>query len=316
MEQIQRIKFLIEKKPTIVLVGEKTEILRKFIEHLIFKELGQKKDIIILEGSEEKLQDFKFYLQKTEFGVIILKDEVKNFEGLLNFLKDLPPKINLIFNFEEKKLRKLKDLINLHSLSFGTDEKADVFVSSLKFNFGMNFKISFGGATVPFWLEGVFGREYILSLLASVSFGVLYGINLVEISQYFKEFEAVPGKKRLIEGMSGSFLFDDSKSFETKEQKEALEILKEIQWAKRKICVLDGEIEEEILELVLKNCDLIFLFGKNYTLEEKEKILFFDKIEDGIEKLKETLRENDLVLILGSQKMNLDSLIDNIRKIW
>jgi UDP-N-acetylmuramyl pentapeptide synthase len=316
MEQIQRIKFLVKKNPIVVLIGKKTEILRRFIEYLILKESGQKKDIIILECPEEKLQDFKFYLQRTEFGVIILKDEVKNFDELLNFLKELPPKINLIFNFEEKKQRKLKDLVNLHSLSFGMDENADIFISSLKLNFGMNIKISFGGSIVPFWLEGVFGKEYILSLLASVAFGVLNEMNLVEISQYLKDFTGVPGKKRLIEGISGSFLLDDSKSFEETEQKEALEILKEIQWAKRKICILDGEINQEIFVLALKICDLIFLFDEKFVFEEREKLLFFDKIENGMEKLKKTLKENDLVLILGSQKINFEPLIDNIRKIW
>ncbi len=316
MEQIQRIKFLIEKNPTIVLVGKKTEILKNFIEHLILKKLGQKREIMILETSEEKIENFKFYLQKTKFGILILKEAPENFDKFLSFLKELPPKINLVFNFEEKKLRKLKDLVNLHSLSFGMEEKADVFLSSLKFNFGMNIKISFGGAIVPFWLEKIFGREYILNLLATVSCGILLGINLVEISQIFKDFEGKPGKKRLIEGISGSFILDDSKSFEIEEKREALEILKEIPWTKRKICVLDDEFSQEIFDLALKVCDLVFVFGEKDSVEMKEKILFFDKIEKGIEKLREMLKENDLILILGSQKINFEILIDEIRKIW
>jgi len=315
MEQIQKIKFLLEKKPTILLVGEKTEILRKLLDHLLLKEFGEKKDLMIIESPEEKVNDFKFYLQKTELGIVVVKDEVKKFNDFLEFLKDLPPKTNLVFNFEEKNLKRLKDLINLHMLSFGIEEKADVFVSNLKFNSGMNFKISFGGATVPFWLEGVFGKEYIFSLLGVVCCAILFGINLVEISQHFKDFEGVSGKKRLMEGISGSFLLDDSASFEFKEQKESLEILKEIHWAKRKICVLDSSFEKEIIDMATKIADLIFIFGDE-NLTEKEKILIFDKIEAGTEKLKEILRENDLVLILGSQKFNFEYLLDNLRKIW
>jgi len=318
MEQVQRIKFIIEKNPTVVLIGNETKILRKCVEHLISKELATKQNLIVLEGPEEKIQNFKFYLQKTQFGVLILKEEVKKFNEFLKFLRELPPKNNLIFNFEEKKLRKLKDLVNLHSLSFGMDEKADVFVSSLKLNLGMNLKISFGGAIVPFWLEGVFGKEYILSLLATIAFGILFGMNLVEISRNFSDFEGVPGKKRLIKGIFGSLIIDDSNSFEEKEQKEALEILKEISWAKRKICVLDVKSQEEIFELASKVADFIFVFGERDFLKKElnEKILFFDKMEEGIENMKKILRENDVVLILGSQKINFGQIIDNIRKIW
>jgi len=313
MEQIQRIKFLIEKKPTILVVGKKTQILKKFLEHLILKELESKKNAMVVECPEEKIENFKFYLQKTELGILSLND-VENFEGLLEFLKELPPKTNLIFNFEEKKLRKLKDFVNLHSLSFGMDEKADVFISNLKFNFGMNLKISFAGATVPFWLEGVFGKEYIFGLLNAVCCGILFGMNLVEISQRFKDFEGLPGKKRLLEGIAGSFLIDDSGSFALEEQKEALEIFSEIHWAKRKICVLDASAEKEIFVRTSKYSDLIFAIGE--TNLNEEKILIFDKIEKGAEKLKEILKENDLVLILGSQKINFEYLLDKIRKIW
>jgi UDP-N-acetylmuramyl pentapeptide synthase len=316
MEKIQKMKFLIKKTPTIVLVGENTKILRKFIEHLISKKLLPT-DIMIFETSEEKIENVKFYLKKTDFGVIILKDEIKDFEKFLNFLRELPPKTYLVFNFEEKRLRKLKDLVNLHSLSFGLSEEADVFLSNLKFNFGMNLKISFGGSIIPFWLEKIFGKEYILSLLATICFGILYGINLIEISKAFKDFEGVPGKKRMIEGISGSFILDDSKAFGEKEHKESLEILNEIQWAKRKICVLDDCLREKILEKALKICDLVFVFGKKESFQKMEKKLyFFESIKEGAEELKKILKENDLILVLGSEKKGLGDLVDEIRKIW
>jgi UDP-N-acetylmuramyl pentapeptide synthase len=316
MEKIQKIKFLIKRSPTIVLVGENTKILKKFIQHLIFKKLLPT-NIMIFETPEEKIEPVKFYLKKTDFGVIILKDEIKDFERLLNFLKDLPPKTYFVFNFEEKKLKKLKDSVNLHSLSFGLSKEADVFLSNLKFNSGMNLKISFGGSTIPFWLEKIFGKEYILSLLATICFGILYGINLIEISKAFRDFEGVPGKKRLIEGISGSFILDDSKSFDEKEQKESLEILNEIQWPKRKICVLDDCSREEILKKALKICDLAFVFGKKESFQTMEKKLyFFESIKKGTNELKKILKENDLVLILGSRKKEFEDLVDEIRKIW
>jgi UDP-N-acetylmuramyl pentapeptide synthase len=316
MEKIQKIKFLIKKAPTIVLVGENTEILRKFIEHLISKKLLPN-NVMIFETSEEKIETVKFYLKKTDLGVIILKDEIKDSEKFLNFLKDLPPKTYLIFNFEEKRLKKIKDSVNFHSLSFGLSKEADVFLSNLKFNFGMNLKISFGGSVIPFWLEKIFGKEYILSLLATICFGILYGINLIEISKAFKDFEGVPGKKRVIEGISGSFILDDSKTLDEKDQKESLEILNEIQWAKRKICVLDDCSREEILEKALKICDLVFVFEKKESFQKMErKVYFFESIKEGVEELKKILKENDLLLVLGSEKKELRDLVDEIRKIW
>lgn len=49
---------------------------------------------------------------------------------------------------------------------------------------------------------------------------------------------------------------------------------------------------------------------------EENKIFSFDKIEDGIEKLKKEIKEGDLILVDGSKEMEMSRIVEEIRKIW
>jgi UDP-N-acetylmuramoyl-tripeptide--D-alanyl-D-alanine ligase len=187
---------------------------------------------------------------------------------------------------------------------------------------------------VPFWLEGVFGKEQIYSALTAVAVGKILGMNLVEISQNLKDYKSLPGKMRLIEGINGSFILDDAESATVFSMSEALEILGKIPGFFRKIAVLGDvvgigkytiEAHEAIGERVAKNADVLFTFGERAKFiakgafekgMEESKIFSFERVEDGIERLKEEIRKGDLVLVDGSKEMRMSKIVDSIRKIW
>ena len=51
------------------------------------------------------------------------------------------------------------------------------------------------GNIVPIWLEYVSGKDQIYSALAAAVVGVIFDLNLVEISQVLKEYKSLPEKK-------------------------------------------------------------------------------------------------------------------------
>ena len=95
----------------------------------------------------------------------------------------LPDRGYLVLNTDDEAIRDLK--IN-NSLTFGLSEKADMQASEIKINGGTNFKIIYKGNIVPVWLEGAADKEKIYAALAAASVGVLFSLNLVEISQAFR----------------------------------------------------------------------------------------------------------------------------------
>jgi len=73
--------------------------------------------------------------------------------------------------------------------------RAELQVSDIKMNGeGINFKVSYRGSVVPFWLAGEPGitaekaKSKIQEALAVVAMGLTIDLNLVEISQALKDF--------------------------------------------------------------------------------------------------------------------------------
>jgi UDP-N-acetylmuramoyl-tripeptide--D-alanyl-D-alanine ligase len=260
--------------------------------------------------------------------------EKEKLKKTIELAKKLRAQNWLILNYDDETVREIDDITNLNTLTFGFSERANFFATDIKLNHGTNFKLNYKGNIIPFWLEGTFGKEQIYSALAAAAVGTVFGLNLVEISQLMKEYKTLPGRMRLIEGIKGSWVLDDSESATVFSMIEAIEILGRVPGFKRKIAVLGDvvgigkytiEAHQTIGERVARNANLLFTFGQRAKfiakgaiekMMEENRIFSFDKIEEGIEKLKETIKGGDLILVDGSKEMRMSEIVDQIRKIW
>jgi UDP-N-acetylmuramoyl-tripeptide--D-alanyl-D-alanine ligase len=339
-EVFGKIKYLLQKKPVIVIAGEGRTLAKEAISLLI-------KGAMIFSFDDSKIKKSEFFLKSSPISVLVVthvgeipfdrdyfageKEKIKN---TVELAKSLPPTCYLVLNYDDETVREIDDVTNLHTFTFGFSERADFFASDLKFNHGINFKVNHKGSVVPFWLEGTFGKEQIYTALAATVVGTIFGKNLVEISQEMRNYRTLPGKMRLLNGMNGSKILDDTESATVFSMIEAIEILGKIPGAKRKIAVLGDvigvgkytiEAHEAIGEKVAKNCDLLFTVGPRAKFIAKGamekgmddfKIFSFDTIEDAVFKLKETIRAGDIILVDGSKEMRMSEIVDRIRKIW
>jgi UDP-N-acetylmuramoyl-tripeptide--D-alanyl-D-alanine ligase len=339
-EVFGKIKYFFHKKPVIVITGEGRDLAKEAISLLI-----KEAEIFSLEDSQIKKSEF--FLKSSPISVLVVTrvgdipfdrdyfaGEKEKLENTIKLAKILPPTNYLVLNYDDETVREIDDITNLHTFTFGFSERADFFASDLKFNHGINFKVNHKGSVVPFWLEGTFGKEQIYTALAAVSVGTIFGKNLIEISQEMRNYKTLPGRMRLLEGINGSKILDDTESASVFSMIEAIEILGKIPWAKRKIAVLGDilgvekytiEAHEAIGERVAKNCDLLFTVGARAKFIAKGamekgmdefKIFSFNTIRDAIFKLKETIKAGDIILVDGSKEMKMSEIVDQIRKIW
>jgi UDP-N-acetylmuramoyl-tripeptide--D-alanyl-D-alanine ligase len=339
-EILNKIKYLFEKKPVIVITGEGRSLLQKAISFLI-----KNSQIFSLEDKEIKKSEF--FLRNAPLSILVVTHvgdipfEREYFAGerekLINTIelaKTLPSNCYLVLNYDDETVREIENITKLHTFTFGFSEKANFFITDVKLNRGINFKINYKGSIVPFWLEGTFGKEQIYTALAATVVGTIFGKNLVEISQEIKKYETLPGKMRLLEGINESTILDNTESATVFSMIEALEILGKVSGFKRKIAVLGDVINvgkytiadhETIVEKVVKNCDFLFTVGSRAKVigkgavekgMESFRVFSFDKIEDAIFKLKETIKKGDLILVDGSREIKMSEIVDNIRKIW
>lgn len=320
-----------------------------------------KSQILILEidlFDSKQIEKIIPLLKKSSLPVLVVTPfteipaEVEFFAGpkeatieAANLAKNLPSFSRLILNFDDEAVRDIADLTNLHTLTFGFQKRADIFASDINLNSGTNFKINYSGNIVPVWLDKIFGKEQIFTALAAAAVGIVFGLNLVEISHGLKDYQGLPGKMKLIEGVKQTWILDDSENASVQSMIEALLTLGRIDTERlqrgpqgprvgglRKIAVLGDilgigkytiEAHEAIGEIAFKNCDLLFTFGPRAKFISQgaiqkgmaiEKIFQFDKIEEGKLKLKEEIKKGDLILVDGSSEMQMSKIVEEIKQ--
>lgn len=345
-----KIKFILKRPKVVIVAGEgracTAEAIREVLKH-------DKNKILVIETELLKIDDFKFLVKKSSLPILVVTHigdipfDKDFFAGprektkeIIKLAKILPTRGFLILNFDDETAREIKTESNAHSLTFGFQEGADFQASDIKLNTGVNFKINYKRNIVPVWLEKLFGKEQIYSALAAAGIGVIFDLNLVEISQALKNYQGLPGKMRLIKGIKNSRVLDDSESASVSSMIEAIEILGKLKGFNlsagrqgRKIAVLGDvlgvgkytiEAHEVIGERVVKNADLLFTFGLRakfiaqgvYTKGMAlEKIFQFDTIEEGEIRLQDEIREGDLILVDGSKEMEMGKIVKEIKTL-
>lgn len=343
---LDKIKFLFKKPNLVIVAGLAKECTKEAILTVLKEKLTKKEEFLVLETDFKNKKDFeilKFLAEKSSLTILVIthcedipfdrnyfaseKEKIKEIE---QFALTLKHPNWLVLNFDDETIREIKDITNLRTLTFGFQENADFFASDIKLNGGTNFKINYRGNIVPFWLDGIFGKEQIYSALAASCVGTIFDLNLVEISQNLKNYKSLPGKMKLINGIKNSKILDDTKDASLFSMIEAIEILGKIPLGKRKIAVLGDvlgigkytiEAHETIGEKVAKNADLLFTIGQRAKFiaqgaKEKgmalEKIFQFDNIEECTLKIKEEIKEGDLVLIDGSKEIKMGILVEKL----
>ena len=346
----QKFKFLLKKPKVIIVTGEGRFCAKEAIQQVLKPHFSVGKEILVLESDLKNTGDLKRYkflinqsslvvLVVTHAGDIPLEQEFfaaerEKTKEILSLAKILPSSNYLVLNFDDETVREIGDLTNLKTLNFGFQERADLRASDIKINGGTNFKINYKGNIVPVWLERLFGKEQIYSALAGVALGIIFDLNLVEISQALKNYQSLPGRMRLIAGRNNSQILDDSATSAAFSMVEAVEILGKIHNSElhRRIVVLGDvvgigkytiEAHEAIGEKVANNADLLFTIGQRARFIAEgaknkgmpvDKILQYDTIDEGKLKLKDEIKSGDLILVDGSKEMKMEEIVEQIKE--
>jgi len=359
MNIFEKFKFLLKKPKVVIVTGNGRACAKEAIFQVLNQYFKIGKEILIFETAPHhfgknhynpnKSKKFRnpfveFLIKHSSLPVLVVtqigdipfaqdyfageKEEAKNVQKLA---KLLPYFGYLILNFDDETVREIADITNLKTFTFGFQEGTAFQATDIKLNSGTNFKVNYNGNVVPIWLEKLFGKEQIYSALAAAVVGTILDLNLVEISQALKNYQSLPGKMRLIEGIKHSWILDNSESETIFSMIEALEILGKLEGFKRKVAVLADivrigeytiEAHETVGERVARNADSLFTFGpraKFITQGAQEKgmaidrIFEFDTIEQGKLKLQDEIKEGDLILVDGSKEMKMREIVEEIK---
>ncbi len=102
---------------------------------------------------------------------------------------------------------------------------------------GISFKLEYGGSFVPVRIDGVLGHVHAYAAAAAAAIGLIFGMNLVKISEALADYRSAPSRTQLVPGVKRTLVIDDCYYASPLSMHAALDILKDAR-GRRKIAVL------------------------------------------------------------------------------
>lgn len=246
----------------------------------------------------------------------------------------------LVLNRDDENVFSLTKEARGEVVTFGLDKLSDVSGGNILVSYrngargkrpiGITFRVDNNGSSVPVDLEGTLGIQNVYHVLSAFAVGIKEGINLVRLSESFKNYSSPPGRMKIIEGVFDTTIIDDTYNSSPVALEEALSTLKSIESKERKIAVLGDMLElgkfsesehERIGRVVLGSAHILITVGARAkgigkaALEsgmDKSKIFEFGESKEAGKFIKGILEEGDFVLVKGSQGMRMERIVEEI----
>ena len=266
---------------------------------------------------------------------------VREKASLINALKDHGTLVVYCDDERTEKIAALAQGRDLHVIRFGYSKEALVQGGDVTFlddegsgwPAGMEAHIRAGASEVPVAIHGVVGAHTLLPLVAAAAVGVALGKNLEEMRVGLNKYEPPKGRMRLIEGLKGSLVIDDTYNSSPAATVAALDTLKSFKrgHAKvRRIAVLGDMLElgrlstgehRKVGAHVAKTADMLVTVGfrargiaegalDNGMLDQN--ILQYEDATKAGQELQNMLDEHDVVLVKGSQSIRMEKTVEDI----
>ncbi len=246
-------------------------------------------------------------------------------------LKALKKEGTAILNGDDDAVYNLNKKTKANILTFGFTEVSDLLASNYRTTEnGISFKADYDGSSVPVRINNIVGKHHVYSALAALAVGVSVGLNLVDMLESLVEYKSPAGRSKLIKGIKGSTVFDDSYNSSPLALRAALKAIKDLE-AKRKIVALGDMLElgkytieahRSVAEYIINaGVEFVFTVGPRSkfiaeALREngfnKEKIFEFSNSAEAGVQVQEMIEEGDLILVKGSQGTRMEKIVEEI----
>ena len=238
----------------------------------------------------------------------------------------------LIINNDNDMLHKWNIENNMPNVvTFGIDEKSKFMAKNIKLNENYsNYDVEINGEKFNIQIN-IGGKHFVYNSLCAIAVGTNFGISIDEIKKGIEKFELTKNRMEIIKKENITIINDCyNASFDS--MKAGIEYLK-AQNAERKIAILGDmlelgkfskELHEKVGKIVQENkIDILITVGKeaeniaNSAVKfgmNKKNIFKFDNNLNAIEKIKQLMNDNDIILVKASNGMNFKEIVEEIRK--
>ena len=305
-------------------------------------------DMLILELGIDRVGDMEYLLGflSPTVGVLttISTSHLEFFKSLSVISREkgklvlsLPKNGLAVLNADEPRVMKFKDKTKAAVLSYGFDEGADVRGTHVAFFrdattqlIGSSFKLEYDGKSIPVRLPNIIAEHHISAALAAAAVGLFFKMNPLEVAEALRNFQSLPGRMRLFEGVRHSLVVDDTYNASPKSLLAALKTLGSLESTRRVVALGDmlelgadsDRAHRDVATWILDGgIQDVFLLGKNMLLAKeeleragfpKDRLHWFSDPESLGEQLAASVREGDMILLKGSQGMRLEKAVEMV----
>jgi UDP-N-acetylmuramoyl-tripeptide--D-alanyl-D-alanine ligase len=195
---------------------------------------------------------------------------------------------------------------------------------------GLIFVIDNLGNKHTIKISGVIGAQHVYTYAGAVAVSAQCGVSIAEAADDLLTHVSPPGRMRIIKGIKGTIIIDDTYNSSPAATEQAVLTLKEIKYAKRKIAVLGDMLElgrfsarehERVGELVSQSADVLFTIGvrarqiAETALENglSEKLIFqYDDTARAGKELQNFIQPGDVILVKASQGIRAEKIVEEI----
>lgn len=195
---------------------------------------------------------------------------------------------------------------------------------------GMKFVLLHDNKTYEIAITGTIGAHHLYSCCAAIAVADQLNIPIDDAINSLKKLETPNGRMRLLSGIKGTILIDDTYNSSPIAVEQALQALNELKYVKRKIVVLGDMLElgkyssdehKRIGGLVAGVADVLFTVGIRARhiaegalingMNEESIYQYEDSARAGRE-LQAILKTGDVVLIKGSQSIRAEKIVEEV----
>ncbi len=246
----------------------------------------------------------------------------------------LKPGGTLILNGDDSRMRMLQNSFRGHCVTYGFDERntyaayQDRVIYEQDLPVGMECKVTRKGSSLDISIRGALGRPRIYAAIAALAVAETIGADITAAVAGIATWEPPPGRVRVLPGIKGSIIIDDTYNSSPAAVLAALDTLKAVH-GKRKIAVLgdmlelgrySAEAHKNVGERVAETATLLRTVGfRARAIAEsaldagmKETKIMQYEMNEAVrvgQELEKELKPGDVVLVKGSQGMRMEKTV-------
>jgi UDP-N-acetylmuramoyl-tripeptide--D-alanyl-D-alanine ligase len=248
----------------------------------------------------------------------------------------LAPDGVFVYNHDDAKIQAALSEIRQPSIGFSRYAPSQFTASADKVLYrddvpvGSSFTIAHLEETVPMKVYGSVGVQNAYTFSAAAAVAAQFGIGLKEVAEALSGHTGPSGRMRVIPGIKGTCIIDDTYNSSPIAVESALTTLRELTGFKRKIAVLGDMMElgqfstrehERIGEIAANSVDMLLLVGVRSRktadgalasgLSEKCIFQYDDALAAGKE-LQQLIAPGDVILVKGSQSVRAERVVEEV----